>query len=51
MSTAMIISIISIVVVIFVLVLSIVTISKGYAYKHEVDPMPEGQDNNEETDT
>ncbi|MBP1968551.1 Ca2+/H+ antiporter [Virgibacillus natechei] len=34
-------AIISILVVAFVLILSLVTISKGYAYKHSVDPLPD----------
>ncbi|SHH12927.1 MULTISPECIES: YtzI protein [Virgibacillus] len=48
MSTIMIVSTISFVVVILVLVLSLITIKKGYAYKHQIDPLPEeGNDNNE----
>ncbi|WP_246569887.1 YtzI protein [Lentibacillus saliphilus] len=35
------------VITISVLVLSLITISKGYAYKHTIDPLPE----DEESDT
>ncbi len=34
-------------VVAIVLLLSLFTISKGYAYKHEVDPLP-GEDSNKD---
>ncbi len=35
--------IICIVIVIGVLFLSVATLSKGYAYKHTIDPLPEEQ--------
>ncbi|RFA35048.1 YtzI protein [Virgibacillus dokdonensis] len=51
MSTAMIISIISIVVVILVLVFSLITINKGYAHQHEIDPLPKENDVNKGKET
>ena len=38
MSTMMIVIIISIIVVLAVLALSILTVNKGYSYKHTIDP-------------
>ena len=38
MSTMMMIMIISIIVVLVVLALSVLTINKGYSYKHTIDP-------------
>lgn len=38
MSTMMIVIIISIIVVLVVLALSVLTINKGYSYKHTIDP-------------
>lgn len=40
--------IISILFTIVVLVLSIITISKGYGYKHKIDPMVDPIPNNDE---
>ncbi|UJL46939.1 YtzI protein [Virgibacillus sp. NKC19-16] len=39
--------IVSIIVVIGVLLLSLLTLSKGYAYKHSVDPLPDDDKSNE----
>lgn len=41
MGTYITVGIISIVVVGLVVLLSLVTLSKGYGYKHSVDPLPE----------
>ncbi|CDQ40995.1 MULTISPECIES: YtzI protein [Virgibacillus] len=41
MSTYIVVIIACIIVVAIVLILSLVTISKGYAYKHEIDPLPD----------
>lgn len=38
MSTMIIVAIISIIVVLIVLALSVLTINKGYSYKHKIDP-------------
>ncbi|MEN2768769.1 YtzI protein [Ornithinibacillus xuwenensis] len=39
--------IIGIVIVIGVLVLSVLTTSKGYAYKHTIDPLPPQEEENQ----
>ncbi len=36
--------ILAVVIMLAVLLLSLMTISKGYAYKHTVDPLPEDQE-------
>ncbi|MRG87309.1 YtzI protein [Salinibacillus xinjiangensis] len=38
-----------IVIVLSILVLSLIAISKGYAYKHTVDPLPPQQEEKNET--
>jgi len=34
-------------IIVMVLVLSLVTLSKGYGYKHTIDPLPEEKDNDD----
>ncbi|MFD1038302.1 YtzI protein [Virgibacillus byunsanensis] len=42
--------ILSIAIMLVVLLLSLFTISKGYAYKHTVDPLPDEQEDKNDTD-
>ncbi|WP_339229947.1 YtzI protein [Oceanobacillus sp. FSL K6-2867] len=49
MGTYVVVGVISVVVVILVVWLSLVTLSKGYGYKHSVDPLPEDTENEDKT--
>lgn len=42
--------VVSIIVILFVLILSLITISKGYGFKHSVDPHPEESRKDEKVD-
>ncbi len=44
MGTYITVGFVSLVVVGMVVVLSLVTLSKGYGYKHSVDPLPDDED-------
>ncbi|MCM3399000.1 YtzI protein [Oceanobacillus profundus] len=47
MVTYVVVGVVSVVVVVLVVWLSLVTLSKGYGYKHSVDPKPEDTENNQ----
>ncbi|WP_430788775.1 YtzI protein [Virgibacillus flavescens] len=40
--------ILAIAIILFVLVLSLITINKGYAFKHSIDELPEENQNDDE---
>lgn len=50
MSTYIVVGAISLLVVALVLILSMITISKGYRYKHSVDPLPDEEENGSSDD-
>lgn len=40
--------VLSIAIILAVLIMTLVTISKGYAYKHSIDPLPDDEHNEQE---